>query len=168
MNKVKVKLSPTNTDYLSKVISLTEEDLINTDLPDLLKMVGFLYGVKLSSQQTTVDDSVIDSKIKLMLDATKLKSDAEFGIDLSLFNATTNLQVSFAVKNKYILSPTTNLEALVSRYPLIWDFLKLELPNVLPDHLINIVNDGFITVDSKIVSKLKETTLNLEHFEEVK
>jgi hypothetical protein len=168
MNKLKLKgLSLTNIDYLSKVIALSEEDLINTDLPDLLKMVGFLYGVKLSSQQTVVSIDTIDEKIKAILDATKVKNDVEFGIDLSTFNIA-NLHLSLAVKNKYTLAPTANLQQLVSRYPDLWSHIKLDLPNALPESLATIVNDGFVIVDSKIVSKLKETILNLEHLEEVK
>jgi hypothetical protein len=50
----------------------------------------------------------------------------------------------------------------------LWDYLKLDLPNVLPESLSGIISEGFIIVDSKIVSKIKETTLNLEHLEEVK
>jgi hypothetical protein len=168
MNKLKLKgLSLTDNDYLSKVIALSEEDFINTDLPDLLKMVGFLYGVKISSTQSIVDPIMIDSKIKLMLEATKLKADAEFGLDLSIFN-TSNLHLTFTVRNKFTIAPTTNIQTMVQRFPSLWDYLKLELPNTLPTDLNALVTDGYVVVDSKVVSKIKETSINLEHFEEVK
>jgi hypothetical protein len=168
MNKLKLKgLSLTNIDYLSKVIAYTDEDLVNTDLPDLLKMIGFLYGVKLSSDQTLFSIDTIDQKIKAILDSTKVKNDVEFGIDLSNYNVA-NLHLSFSIKNKYTLAPTTNLQQLLARFPLLFSYLKLDLPNNLPESLLPIVNDGFVLVDSKTVSKLKSTDLNLEHLQEVK
>ena len=168
MNKLKLKgLSLTNIDYFNKVIATNEEDLINTDLPDLLKMVGFLYGIMVSNSQSVISNDVIDKKIKSILDATKLKTDAEFGVDLSTLNLS-NLQLSLSIKNKYTLALTANLPHLVGRYPALWDYLKLDLPNVLPESLSGVISEGFIIVDSKIVSKIKETTLNLEHLEEVK
>ena len=168
MNKLKVKgLYLTNLDYLNKVIELTSEDFINTDLPDLLKMVGFLYGVKISNSQTTVSIDTIDDKIKLILEATKVKTDVEYGIDLSTLNLT-NLHLTLSVKNKYTMAPTTSLQSMIARYPDLWSYLKLDLPNVLPESLSSIVNDGFVVVDTKIVSKIKETNLNLDHLQEVK
>lgn len=168
MNKLKLKgLSLTNLDYFNKIIALNDEDLINTDLPDLLKMVGFLYGIMISNSQTLIAPDVIDKKIKSILEATKVKTDSEFGIDLSILNLS-NLQLSLSVKNKYTLSPTATIQQLVGRYPALWDFVKLDLPNVLPETLTGILTEGFVTVDSKIVSKIKETTLNLDHLEEVK
>jgi hypothetical protein len=166
MNKLKLSFDVADVNYLSKVIDLNEEDLINTDLPDLLKMVGFLYAVKISSQ-TNVAVDLIDNKIKTILESTKIKMDAEFGLDLSQLNLS-NLHLTMSVKNKYSLSPTTNLQFLVNKHPALWDFIKLDLPNSLPENLKSIVDDGFVIVDAKIVSKLKETTLNLDHLEEVK
>lgn len=166
MNKVTVSKSNIGftDEFTNKFLSMTDEDFINSDLVDLFKYLGFISVLKTAEN---INQESLQKQNDLIMNAIKIKDDQDFYLDLSDFGKS-NLHVSFAVKNKYSLSLSTNLRDLLTRYPALFDYVKLDLPNVLPAELNSLIDNQYLIVDTKVVSKVKPTTDDIQALEELK
>ena len=166
MNKVIVSKSNIGLtdDFTTKFFLLTDEDFINTDLVDLFKYLGFLFVCKNNNQ---LDQALVTKQTDSILNAIQFKDDQDIYLDLTDFGKG-NLIVSFAVKNKYSINPVVSLKDLLGRFPSLFDYVKLDLPNILPVDLQPLVDNQFITVNSKVTSKMKETSEDINALEELK
>lgn len=166
MNKVIVSKSNIGLtdDFTTKFFLLTDEDFINTDLVDLFKYLGFLFVCKNNNQ---LDQALVTKQTDSILNAIQFKDDQDIYLDLTDFGKG-NLVVSFAVKNKYSINPVVSLKDLLGRFPSLFDYVKLDLPNILPVDLQPLVDNQFITVNSKVTSKMKETSEDINALEELK